>query len=64
MTPASDPRIIPGEPPPDDGEAISPDVWGFRDSGSGGDEVGLGHADDGKARRGFAHLGPVVVLHG
>ncbi|HEU5218235.1 MAG TPA: FAD-binding protein, partial [Gemmatimonadales bacterium] len=33
MTPASDPRIIPGDPPPDDGEAISPDVWGFRDSG-------------------------------
>ena len=33
MTPAGDPRIIPGDPPPDDREAISPDVWGFRDSG-------------------------------
>lgn len=33
MPPAGDPRIIPGDPPPDDGEAISPDVWGFRDSG-------------------------------
>ena len=32
MAQADNPRIIPGAPPPPDDEAISPDVWGFRDS--------------------------------
>ena len=33
MIPPGGARITPGDPPPDDGDAISPDVWGFRDSG-------------------------------
>jgi alkyldihydroxyacetonephosphate synthase len=33
MAQGDNPRIIPGPPPAPDTEAISPDVWGFRDSG-------------------------------